>query len=231
MDRVCFVPYERLRINKANQAGWPHLDQARATRRGTLECVQGFVTLNDIGPNEVALQVYEGAHKYHKRFFEEVVCKDADRAHKCANDDWCKFDAAAGTDRAWYMAQPGVKEVRVHAPAGSLILWESRLPHHAMPPADNAQRSRVDRFVIYSCMVPRAWASDAVLAKRIKSFEAGRATPHWPHEGKAFPHKPRTYGKDTTLLDPNFDPRVRQLPALETRTTNYGLVKRLVGFE
>jgi hypothetical protein len=164
MDRVCFVPHERLRLNKATQAGWPHLDQSRATRRGTLECVQGFLTLNAIGAGEVALTVYEGAHRYHKRFFDEVVSKDAERAHKCAKDDWLKFDAkGAGADRAWYMAQPGVREVRVHAPAGAVVLWESRLPHHAMPPADNAQRSTVDRFVIYSCMVPRAWATPGVV--------------------------------------------------------------------
>jgi ectoine hydroxylase-related dioxygenase (phytanoyl-CoA dioxygenase family) len=231
MDRVCFVPHERLRMNKANQAGWMHMDQARVARRGTLECVQGFVTLNDIGAGEVALQVLEGAHKYHRQFFDEhLAVVDPERLSKCQNADWHKFDKDEGRDHAWYLAQPGVREVRVHAPAGSMVLWDSRVPHHAMPPKDNAHRSQIDRFVIYSCMVPRAWATQENMKKRIKAFETGRATSHWPQDGKAFPKKPRTYGKDTVLLDPNDDPVEKQVALLPTRVSNYALLRRLVGY-
>jgi len=230
MDRVCFVPNDRLKLNKGNEQGWPHLDQAQVNRRGTLECVQGFVTLNDIGEGEVSLQVYEGAHKHHKRFFTERVAKDQKRWEGCYSTDWCKLDAE-GQDRAWYMNQTGVKEVRVHAKAGSLVLWDSRLPHHAMPPKENAKRSKVDRFVIYSCMVPRRWANSTALEKRMKAHEKGLATPHWPHDGKTFPYKPRTYSKDTPLIDPTFNPVERQLNPLPNKVSNYALVRRLVGYD
>ncbi len=233
MDRVCFVPYTRMKLNKATEAGWPHMDQARVTRRGTLECVQGFVTLNEIGEGEVALTVYEGAHVHHRAFFDDHLSKDPERFAKCASHDWLKFDTkSAGSDRAWYMAQPGVREVRVHAPAGSAVLWDSRLPHHAMPPKDNALRQQraTDRYVIYTCMTPREWATPKVLEKRIKQHETGRATSHWPQDGTAFPYKPRTYGAETALLDPTFDPVSRQLVHLPTRTTDYPLVRRLVGY-
>lgn len=62
----------------------------------------------------------------------------------------------------------GVKVTRVHAKKGSLILWDSRLPHHAVPPVEgnmlfmervvgllSVQRSGRARFCIYVCMVPR----------------------------------------------------------------------------
>ncbi len=229
MDRVCFVPYNRLKLNARTAKGWPHMDQSRVTRRGTLECVQGFVTLNPIGAGEVALTVYEGAHVHHAAFFKEHLSRDHDRFTKCAKADWIKFDEAS--DRAWFMAQPGVKEVRVHAPAGSLILWDSRLPHHAMPPADNAQRSTIDRYVVYVCMTPRAWATEDVLKKRIRSHETGRTTPHWPHDGGVFPLKPRLYSKDVTLLDPTFDPAKLQVAHLPEEVADYALLRRLVGYD
>jgi hypothetical protein len=227
MDRACFVPYTRLKINAKNKMGWLHMDQARLQRRGTLECVQGFVTLNDIGPGEVALTVYEGAHKHHGRFFSEHL--DAERSGKCANADWLKFEEA---DKAWYLAQEGVRETRVHAPAGSLVLWESRLPHHAMPPLEPAARSQIDRYVIYTCMVPRAWALPGALEKRIAAFEAGRATSHWPQDSKLFGLKPRVYGgkPEDVLLDPNYDPVKKQVEKLPQTVSDFPLLKKLVGY-
>jgi len=227
MDRACFVPYTRLKINKGNAGGWVHIDQSAASRRGTLECVQGFVTLNDIGPGEVALTVYEGAHKHHSRFFSEHL--DAERSAKCATSNWLKFEEA---DKAWYLAQNGVKETRVHAPAGSLVLWESRLPHHAMPPETQAARSQIDRYVIYTCMVPRIWASEEALKKRIAAFEKGRATTHWPQDAKLFALKPRTYGgaPDEVLLDPHYDPVTKQVAKLPGAVSDFALVQKLVGY-
>jgi ectoine hydroxylase-related dioxygenase (phytanoyl-CoA dioxygenase family) len=228
MDRVCFVPYERLKLNAVTADGWMHMDQSRRHRRGTLECVQGLVTLNDIGAGEVALEVFEGAHRYHKLFFEQCMPLDSEEEKAANKRDWCRLSAE---QKQWYLQQKGVKQVRVHAKAGSLILWDSRLPHHAMPPRDNSQRSKVDRSVIYSCMVPRSWATPKILKKRIKAFENGRATSHWPQDGNTFQYKPRTYSSDIELFESDFDPQERQLKFLPTQTTNYPLLRRLVGYE
>jgi hypothetical protein len=228
MDRACFVPYTRLKINKANQAGWWHLDQATTARRGTLECVQGFVTLNDIGAGEVALTVLEGAHRHHARFFSEHLSEE--RVAKCKKD-WVKFDPDA-KDKEWYLAQEGVRETRVHAPAGSLVLWESRLPHHAMPPLDPAARSQIDRYVIYTCMVPRSWALLRILKKRTEAFESGRATSHWPHDARLFGEKPWVRGADPeeVLIDPHYDPVTKQVAKLPGAVSDFAMVQKLVGY-
>jgi hypothetical protein len=228
MDRACFVPYTRLKMNKKAALGWWHLDQAVAGRRGTLECVQGFVTLNDIGPGEVALTVLEGAHKHHARFFSEHL---ADERLGKITKDWVKF-IPTEKDKEWYLAQEGVRETRVHAPAGSLVLWESRLPHHAMPPENPAARSQIDRYVIYTCMVPRSWARLTILKRRIAAFERGRATSHWPQDARLFGEKPWVRGADPeeVLLDPHFDPVKKQVEKLPQTVSDYLLLKRLVGY-
>jgi ectoine hydroxylase-related dioxygenase (phytanoyl-CoA dioxygenase family) len=192
MDRVCFVPAHRLRIHSGNTFGWWHIDQARRSRRGPLGCVQGFVSLNAIGTGEVALEVLAGAHQYHAQFFEAQLPLESPRELKCKNADWHKFSQE---DFDWYLKQPNVCKTRVHMKPGSLVLWDSRMPHHAMPPADNAQRSTIDRYVIYSCMVPRAWVSPQTLKKRISYFEHGRTTSHWPQDGKPFGFKPYMHGQ------------------------------------
>ena len=231
MDRACFVPYEQLKMNAKNAKGWWHIDQARIARRGPLQCVQGLVTLNDMGEGEVCLEVLEGAHRHHAAFFRERIETDAKRQADTRNDDWYKFDADTGGDLAWYLSQPGVKRVRCYAKAGSLILWESRLPHQAQPPQNNALRSKIDRYAIYACMIPREWVKDGkVLQKRQKHFESGRATPHWPDSAKPFPAKPRTYG--TPLPFPTYNVLESQVQVLEQRlgADDYARAKRLVGY-
>jgi hypothetical protein len=229
MDRACFVPYTRLKINKKTAQGWWHLDQSAISRRGSLECVQGFVTLNDIGAGEVALTVLEGAHKHHAAFFAEHLSEE--RAENSASENWLKF-IPEEKDKEWYLGREGVRETRVHAPAGSLVLWESRLPHHAMPPLLATARSQIDRYVIYTCMVPRSWAFPRALKKRIKAFEEGRATSHWPQDSKLFGKTPRTYGgpPDDVLLDPHYDPVKKQVEKLPETVSNYDLLKKLVGY-
>jgi len=218
MDRVCFVPPSRLH----NKQSWWHLDQTNTDLRGRFACVQGFVTLEDIGEGEVALEVMEGANPHHGTFFSEHL--DPQRAAKCTTGNWHKFEPK---DTAWYLSRPGVAVKRVHAPAGSLVLWDSRLPHHAGPPADPSKRSQKTRFVIYTCMMPREEASDKTIAKRLEAYEQGRAMSHWPNAPKLFAKKPRTYGKELPCAD--FD-----IPAMvaraQKRVSDWPLMRRLIGY-
>lgn len=168
MDRVCFVPHNRLNVTKRTENGWIHLDQSSQNRRGRLECVQGFITLNDIGAGEVALEVLAGAHCHHAAFFTHLTSADKKREEASRKTDWLKF---TDSDRVWFEKQSDVKRKRVHARAGSLVLWDSRLPRHAVPPHNSSERSAIDRYVIYVCMVPRAWATPQALLKRIKALK------------------------------------------------------------
>lgn len=197
-DRVCFVPPRGQKVNKRTAEGWFHLDQSHATLRGTLQCVQGFVTLNDIGEGEVALEVYAGSHHHHAAFFDWLARNAPAKEAAARRGNWCKLPIKDGEPpgdaRKWYLAKPDVRHVRVHAPAGAVVLWDSRVVHHAQAPLDGTKRSNVPRFVIYVSMVPRTWVASAeALGKRREAFANQDATAHWPHMVSCFDRKPKGF--------------------------------------
>lgn len=71
----------------------------------------------------------------------------------------------------------------VCAGAGDLILWDSRTVH-ANGPATVAEHApdQLLRMVCYTCMTPRAWASDNCIRDRQKAYERGVGSTHWPHD-------------------------------------------------
>ena len=219
MDRVCFVPKTMLR--RKNKSWW-HLDQAKTEKWGKLECIQGFVTLEDIDPGDVALQVLSGAHDYHAEFMKKLGEK-----HK---DDWYKFK---GEDLEWYTSKPKVELKSVFAKKGSVVLWDSRIPHQAQRDLEAmAKRIKKDnlnnRYVIYVCMLPRERVKESKLAARIKAFEEGRATSHWPTEAKLFAKMPR-WGAAEAITKYKFNQK-KQLRHRDEKVTNPDLMRKLAGY-
>eukprot|EP01128_Nolandella_sp_AFSM9_P011218 TRINITY_DN793_c0_g1_i1.p1 TRINITY_DN793_c0_g1~~TRINITY_DN793_c0_g1_i1.p1 ORF type:complete len:363 (-),score=77.14 TRINITY_DN793_c0_g1_i1:53-1141(-) len=220
MDRVCFVPPTQLLTGKT----WWHLDQSSVKRRGVLACVQGMLILEDIDEGDVALQVMANSHKHHAQFFEEHLSQDEVRFGKCKNMDWHKFNEG---DTDWYLKQKDVEKVRVHGKKGSLILWDSRLPHHAVPPPRDIRSGRT-RLCIYVCMVPRKLAPEKRILAHKKWFETGRATSHWPQDSKPFARIPRTYGGALREF-PGFNLE-KQLRDRDEKVSDVKKMRRLVGY-
>lgn len=74
------------------------------------------------------------------------------------------------------------------APAGSLLLWDSRCVH-CNTPALSRPHSPPDeplRMVAYICMTPRHLAPPDVLASRKMAYTKRQSTSHWPHKFFAF---------------------------------------------
>eukprot|EP01052_Picozoa_sp_SAG31_P001852 SAG31_NODE_62_length_28678_cov_21.548270_23_plen_183_part_00 len=88
------------------------------------------------------------------------------------------------------MAAPYEPPRLVTAKAGSLVLWDSRTVHcntpgteDAAPPGPAAsapQNLELLRIASYVAMVPRAFASNAVLAQRVDAWEGYNRTNHCP---------------------------------------------------
>jgi hypothetical protein len=95
------------------------------------------------------------------------------------------------------LADPGLascRPIKVCAPAGHILLWDSRVAHCNVPP----KREGGLRMCIYVSMQPRVACSEADMKKRQKAFESGRMTGHWCY-GDGFcvgAEHPRTYGND-----------------------------------
>lgn len=178
-------------------ADWIHTDQSPA-KLGRW-CIQGLITLEDMDAHDGTLAVYKEGHKHHKALFAEK--------NVYHTKDWHKF---TDEELIWLLEQPGVGEHHVSAPAGSLVLWDSRVPHCAIAPAKGRPHPRF-RYAIYVCMMPRRFANAKMLAKRAKAFQNMRLTNHWPITPKLFPEKPRNYGGEEL---PDYSVAVTSLPKL-----------------
>lgn len=68
--------------------------------------------------------------------------------------------------------------------AGDLILWDSRTIHGGF--VGNGKNVKAEtglaRLAMTVCMTPNSFATDEIRELRMKAFEKGLTTTHWPHE-------------------------------------------------
>lgn len=190
-----------------------HTDQALKTVG--LRTIQGLVNYTT-SHDELSgsLSVIPGGHLLHEAY---------GRAHPeftsgpKGKKDWFQFE-----DSAW--PELGGVPQRVFGGVGSLVLWDSRLPHRATPPlSDNAGQTR-PRRVGYVCMEPRSLLTPALERKKQIAFRTRRTTTH-PAASKViyFSQTWQTYGKPVTVVTPPPDllvtPEVLELAAMTPLTT------------
>lgn len=177
-DGSCSIPKS---LTKRDNI-WIHTDQAPSMVG--LQCYQSFVTLTS--NKERTLVVYEGSHLTHEDYFKE--------RNNTSKKNWCKIDHD-------YLRRPEVVRQRRHveAPAGSLVIWDSRTFHsnrYGMPLSE-------ERLVQYICFLPKSHPknSEAMKRKREKYFHERRTTSHWPYPIQVNGLQPQTYGNDTLKID------------------------------
>lgn len=183
-DGVSFAPrHEVTKRGHYKQNDWFHSDQNYEDTG--LECVQGWVTTNDVRTGDATLTYFSNSHKLHGDFakaFPESVEK--------SKRDWFQLSDA---HCKWYLDHEGCEIRTVECPAGSLVLWDSRTIHagkEALP----SRAEPNDRIVAYVCCTPRSHATSANVKKHIKYFEEMRMTTHWPHKVRVFGKFPWTRG-------------------------------------
>eukprot|EP01051_Picozoa_sp_SAG22_P017320 SAG22_NODE_2643_length_2341_cov_6.214541_1_plen_389_part_00 len=167
--------YEAGRPEWKTQGGWWHVDQNAAEpicHAGKCS-VQGVLTYTDATAATGGLVVLPRTHHEH-----DAMCA----RHPTAYGDYLQLkptdELLSGTRQAQL----------VTAPAGSLLLWDSRLVHCntpalVTPPADGrgaATPLELLRVASYVCMVPRGFATAETLRNRVDAWEAREGTNHWP---------------------------------------------------
>jgi hypothetical protein len=156
------------------QGEWYHYDQGPGKLYDV--SIQGFVTLYDMDEGDSTLGVLENSHKHHREFFRQFPARCR------TNDDWVKF---TDEEVLWLYNHEDVKEVRIPAKRGSLVLWRSNTAHCVLRPLPENKEPH-HRCVIYTCYAPahRATAKD-INAKR-KAYHDFRVVNHYPSGGKPF---------------------------------------------
>lgn len=199
------VSFDGVNMGRATkrQGTWIHLDQG--PRSSELRHYQGCVTLTT---TDGGLVFYDKSPALHAKFWREHKKMDK-------GDDWYKFNPE---DEEWYKRQ-GSSKVFVPSQAGSLVLWDSRVPHQGQLPTQPGQI----RMCIYVCYKPRSSATPAILKKRIKSFTERRMTNHMPDNPKLFSNTFRTWGNEELLTKFPNQPTIS-----DDQVTP--LMRRLIGF-
>ena len=163
-------------------SGWLHSDQSFL--RNGRECIQSWVTANDVEEGDATLIFLQGSHKFHKAFKRQFVTNE-----KLFKKDWYKL---SDEQIKWYLDK-GCELVCIKCPKGSLVLWDSRLIHAGTESVKNCANPKI-RCVAYLCFMPREQTSQTILKKKQKAFKEMRTTNHWPCKPLLFPKTPRTFG-------------------------------------
>jgi hypothetical protein len=154
---------------------WFHSDQSYT--KPDFECVQSWVTGYDVNEGDATLVILEKSHKLHNEFAQKFNI-DKKEDWYLLNEEEIKF----------YKDNCEIKKIT--CPAGSMVLWDSRLIHCGMEP----EKTRVIpnfRNVSYICMMPRKLVSEDILIKKQKAFKNLRTTTHWPNRVKVFTKYPK----------------------------------------
>eukprot|EP01048_Picozoa_sp_COSAG05_P010719 COSAG05_NODE_961_length_6421_cov_4.206738_3_plen_721_part_00 len=159
------------------QGGWWHVDQNAAEpicHMGKMS-VQGVLTYTDATAATGGLTVVPRSHLDHSAMCERHPPVFGDYFPLKSSDPLLSLPAQLVT-----------------APAGSLLLWDSRTVHcntpaqvasdagAASPSQTPSQTLELLRAVSYVCMVPRSFADADTLRNRVGAFEAREGTSHWP---------------------------------------------------
>jgi len=181
--------YQALDITKYTYNMWWHVDQS-FKKIGT-HCIQGLVNLEESGQNDGCFMVLKKSHNFHQLLGKTFNAK--------AQGDWYMLKE---NEITWMRSKEGVEEIKVTAPKGAMILWDSSTVHCNKPPI----RQEIDkpnlRYACYICMTPKSFVTKSQLDKKIKAFNDLRTTSHWPHQIKITPLQPHLYGKQ--MVNPNY---------------------------
>lgn len=203
-DGGCLIPASGISVDTKFKQ-WVHVDQHRDDTK--MSCVQGIVNFVDNGPEDGGLVLLRRS----KDIFNEYMEK-----HPSYGLNW-KFADIEDEILS------NLDFLKICAPAGSIILFDSRMFHcNTAPTGPNKKADGTPRFRMctYVSMLPRNGANNKELQKRITLYEKGRMTSHWCY-GKFFketPEHPNTYGK------PYNKPRTIEIAHLNQ------LRRRLVGY-
>lgn len=151
----------------------PHISIASGRLAAGEVCINGMVAA---APTS-RWCVLTGSHKH------MVSCLAQARVNTGTND----WHTLTNAELTWLREQEGVKECRVHMPAGSMLLYLSHAACWLTPPttATDATDAATLKAVPTTCLVPvcfapRQWASANDLRARRVLFAKGATTNAWP---------------------------------------------------
>jgi len=154
---------------------WPHVDQGNKIGSHFF-CAQGFLNLLDANERTGGLVVARGSHRHHAELMQ---------IHTKNSANYLPLDLSDSKIQEFIRRFP--LEL-VCAPAGSVVLWDSRLVHsntHSIesPRAPDPLTPSLLRAVAYVTLMPRSRETKNDRDVRQRLFAEGAQTNHWSTNG------------------------------------------------
>jgi hypothetical protein len=162
---------------------WFHLDQT--ILKPEFEGLQGWVTGVDVEPGDATLVYYQNSHL----MTQELVNTFGIRT----KSDWYPLNQK---ENDFYKSNCNIKEV--YCPAGSLVIWDSRLVHCNKGPDINRLNPNF-RCISYISYAPKYMANEEIIREKINGFENLLTSNHYSNRSTFFPSI--TYSYDNYLID------------------------------
>ena len=204
VDFLPSIPEDTLKNSSFKQ--WIHNDSMRSHRN--FSSVQGIVNFEDNGPEDGGLVLVEGSHLIFGEYMDKHPSEGIVWGYSDMNDSLLSSRQL----------------IKICAPAGSIILFDSRTFHCNVHPWGSLMKDDGTprfRMCTYVCLQPRIGATPKELLKRISLYERGRMTGHWCYGPwfKETPENPHIYG------GVNIHPPVVEIAGLNP------LRRRLIGYD
>ena len=127
-----------------------------------------MVFLEHVDEDDWTYEVLEGSHNHFEEFcdkFKMWKARNLTREHQ-----------------DWLMGERQVRKVRVTCPKGGILLTDARMFRADTRPAPQRAHPGRWRFMIYVCMTPASWATEADLAVKRRAYENLDTTTTWPSQ-------------------------------------------------
>lgn len=149
--------------------------------------IQGVANFADVGDLDGSLFVGESSHLLHTKLFKWNGSQP--------KNNWYILQKP---DVDW-LIDNGIRFVKVNAPAGSLLLFDSRCFHSGC--TSMGKDNDKFRYVIYVSLSPASRATQKDIDLKTKAIETGGTTSHWSSTNiKIFPPPRRSKEKNLPYL-------------------------------
>ena len=159
---------------------WLHTDQSFT--RNNFECIQSWVTAQDVNEGDGTLFVMEQSHKYHQECAQKFGLTE--------KRDWYQLNQA---EEQFYVDK-GCKYKKIKCPRGSMVFWDSRTIHCGVEPLRERQTQNL-RVVSYLCYMKKELCDEDEIENKRNAYYKMITTSHYPCKIVYFPKFPSTHGR------------------------------------
>ncbi len=171
-DGMSFLPPPEITNKGWEGKSWYHMDQRLSKK--DFDGIQGWITAFDVEEGDATLSFFENSHLYTEEFSTHFPEKNRENDWVLLNNEEVQF------------FESRCKENTIKCPAGSLVIWDSRLVHYGKCPSKTRTHPKF-RCVNYLSYAPKSLVQDnEVFDNKIYGLENLLTSNHYANRADFF---------------------------------------------